>query len=82
MDQDTSPAQRERYFERLRALTFEQKFQMVASLNRGVRRLAIAGIKLRHPDASDREVEVRLFVRIHGRELASRFFKDIPADAI
>jgi hypothetical protein len=79
---DTSPAQLEEYFARLRALTPEQRLQIVARLNRGVRRMAMMGLKLRHPGASDAELRVRLTVRLHGREFAQRVFTSVPADAV
>jgi len=47
--QDTSPAQQERYFDRLRRLTPLEHLQIVSRLNRGVRRMAMAGIRRRHP---------------------------------
>lgn len=81
VQQDTTPAQQEAYFERLRQLTPEQRGQIVSRLNRGVRRLAMAGIQLHHPDASAEELRVRLFVRLHGRALAQRVFGAVPDDA-
>jgi hypothetical protein len=50
-------------------------------LTRAVRELAEAGIRQRHPTASDEEVRVRLAVRIYGRDTARRFFGSIPDDA-
>ena len=81
MRQDTTPARQEAYFERLRRLTPEERGQIVSRLNRGVRRLAMAGIHLEHPGASDDELRVRLFVRLHGRALAQRIFGSVPDDA-
>ena len=80
MQQDTTPAQQEEYFERLRRLTPEQRGQIVSRLNRGVRRLAMAGIQLQHPGSSEQELRVRLFVRLHGRVLAQRVFGSVPDD--
>jgi hypothetical protein len=79
--QDTSPAQQERYFERLRQLTPLERLQIVSRLNRGVRRMAMAGIRLRHPNANEDEVRVRLVVRLYGRAAAERLFGQVPADA-
>jgi hypothetical protein len=79
--QDTSPAQQELYFERLRQLTPLERLQIVSRLNRGVRRMAMAGIRLRHPNASDDEVRIRLVVRLYGRAAAERLFAEVPADA-
>ena len=52
------------------------------SLSRGVRALAEAGIRSRHPDADDAEVKVRLVVRLYGRAAAVRLFGTAPEDAI
>lgn len=79
---DTSPEQQEEYFERLRRLTPEERVNIVSRLNRGVRRMAMMGLKLRHPEALEEELRARLAVRIYGREIAQRMFADIPADAV
>lgn len=81
MWQDTSPAQQEAYFQRLRALSASERLQIVSRLNRGVRRIAVAGIRLQHPEASEDEVRVRLIVRLHGREIGERLFGTVPHDA-
>jgi hypothetical protein len=47
-----------------------------------VRQLAEAGIRQRHPHASDSEVRVRLTVRLYGRDVARRLFGAVPADAV
>jgi hypothetical protein len=46
------------------------------------RQLAVAGIKQRHPTASDEEIRVRLAVRLYGRDTAERLFGHLPADAL
>jgi hypothetical protein len=46
-----------------------------------VRQLAEAGIRARHPAASDDEVRQRLAVRLYGRAAAQRLFETIPGDA-
>ena len=82
MQQDTEPAQQEAYFERLRLLSPEQRLRIVTRLNRGVRRMALAGLRLRHPGASEEDLRLRLFVRLHGRALAQRVFPSVPEDAV
>ena len=47
-----------------------------------VRKLAVAGIRQRHPFASDAEVRVRLTVRLYGRATAQRLFGAVPDDAV
>jgi hypothetical protein len=68
MHQDTVPSQQEAYFQRLRLLSPEQRLVIVSRLNRGVRRMALAGLRLRHPGASEEDLRLRLFVRLHVPE--------------
>ena len=78
---DTTPKQQARYYELLRARTVEDRAQMVFALSEMVRRLAIAGIRLRHPGIGDSELRARLAVRLYGRAQAKRLLGSIPADA-
>ena len=50
-------------------------------LSAAVRAMALAGIRLRHPQADEAELRVRLTVRLYGRALAERVFGTVPADA-
>ena len=50
-------------------------------LSRGVRELALAGIREMHPGATEEELRVRLTVRLYGREAALRLFGTVPDDA-
>ncbi len=54
-----------------------EKARAVDSLNCAVRQLALAGIRLRHPDASEREIFLRYAVLTLGRELAVRAYPEI-----
>jgi hypothetical protein len=80
--QDTSPEAFERYYAMLRAASPEERLRAAISLSSTVRALAEAGIRMRQPQADDREVRVRLAVRLYGREAALRLFGAIPEDAI
>ncbi|MEP7125014.1 MAG: hypothetical protein ABJE95_29055 [Byssovorax sp.] len=79
---DTSPAADARYHELLRALTPERRLEAAMKLSRGVRALAVAGIRERHPAASEDEVRTRLTVRLYGRAAAQRLFANVPEDAV
>ncbi len=57
---DTSREAEEMQFDHWRGLTPAQKARLVAGLTRMTNQLARAGIRLRHPHASDREVALRL----------------------
>jgi hypothetical protein len=80
--QDTQPAALARYHELLRSQAPYERLARASALTRMVRQLAVAGIKQRHPDASGREVRVRLAVRLYGREAAGRLFGELPVDAV
>jgi hypothetical protein len=82
MLQDTSRAGLSRYHQLLRAQQPYERLAQAAALTRMVRELAEAGIRQRHPSASEAEVRVRLTVRLYGRETAQRLFRHIPEDAV
>jgi hypothetical protein len=82
MLQDTSKAGLGRYHQLLRAQEPYERLAQAAALTRMVRELAEAGIRQRHPTASEAEVRARLTVRLYGRETAQRLFRQIPEDAI
>jgi len=79
---DTRPSALDRYHELLRAQAPHQRLAQAVSLTRMVRELAAAGIRQRHPTASDAEIRRRLAARIYGREAARRLFGSIPDDAV
>jgi hypothetical protein len=52
-------------------------------LTAAIRSLAEAGLRVRHPSASEQELRIRFAVRLYGRAAAERIFKDrVPPDAI
>jgi len=79
---DTSPSANARYHELLRAQTPAARLAQAGALTRAVRELAVAGIRQRHPGASDAEVRVRLAARLYGRDVAERLFGSVPDDAV
>jgi len=78
---DTSPENRARYYALLRALTPQQRAAKCASLSRTVRALARDAIRRAFPDANAREIDVRLAVRLYGRDFATRIYGHVPGDA-
>jgi hypothetical protein len=46
-----------------------------------VRELAREALRREHPSASPEELDVRLAVRLYGRDLAARFYSQVPVDA-
>ena len=79
--QDTSSAAQARYYELLRSMPGERRMQAMVRLSRAVRELALAGIRERHPTATEAELQVRLTVRLYGRAVAQRLFESVPGDA-
>lgn len=77
---DTQPEVLDRYRERLRALGPAGRLAIAVGLGESVRSLAEAGIRARHPGASEGEVRCRLAVRLYGREAAVRLFGKVPED--
>jgi methionine aminopeptidase len=71
---DTTPAAQRRYDELLRGRSPAERLTIAMSLSRAIRRLAVAGIKAAHPNASSREVEAQLAARLYGAEIAKRLF--------
>ena len=65
---DTSVDVERLLFARLRELRPWQKADLLRALNRSVRELALAGLRSRHPGASDAELHLRLAEQILGRD--------------
>ncbi|MFT3764512.1 MAG: hypothetical protein QM820_03190 [Minicystis sp.] len=82
MLRDTSPAADARYHQLLRAMPPERRLAAAMSLSQTVRELALAGLRERHPAADERELVVRLTVRLYGRAAGIRLFGAVPDDAI
>jgi hypothetical protein len=80
MTADTDPRSLARYRERLRALGPAGRLEIAAGLSRGVRDLAEAGVRRRHPGASEEEIRCRLAALLYGREVAARLFGRVPED--
>lgn len=79
MDPDTDTAREAQIVltNKLRSMTANQKLDLALAMSRTVRDLAVAGIRQRHPQASHREVLLRLAIVQHGRPLAMAAYPDI-----
>ncbi|HEY2028349.1 MAG TPA: hypothetical protein VGH20_03980 [Myxococcales bacterium] len=84
MMRDTSPDQQAAYYARLAGLSPAQRLRIAARLSTAVHRLAEAGIRERHPAATEAEMRIRLAVRLYGRAAAGRLFgaEAVPDDAL
>lgn len=80
MERDTAPDTLARYRARLAAMTPAQRLEIATGLTQGVRTLAEAGLRQRHPGASEEELRCRLAALLYGRAAALRLFPDVPAD--
>ena len=77
LSQDTSAETEARQIQRWRDMSPTQKAALVSALSRNARDLALAGIRLRHPAASERECFLRLAALTLGVELARRVYPEL-----
>lgn len=80
MHLDTAPTAAARYRERIGALTGARRLEIAAQLSEGVRALAEAGLRHRHPGASDGELRWRFAALLYGRRAAERLFGALPGE--
>ncbi len=71
---DTSPEMQQGLVEIWRAMTPSQELEIVAELNRDTDRMAEAGVRSRHPEATDRDVVLRVAALRNGRDLSVAAF--------
>jgi hypothetical protein len=76
---DTSAAAERVQVELWRCMSPLEKLRLVTEITRTVETMALAGIRLRHPQASDRECMVRLSILKLGRRLACRVYPEAAA---
>lgn len=58
-------------------MSAEQKLAVALAMSATVRRLALAGVQQRHPDASPREQFLRLAIVTLGADLARKAYPEI-----
>jgi hypothetical protein len=73
---DTSQEAEGRQIEIWRAMSTIEKAQLMSRMTIAVQELALAGIRERHPGASEREVFLRLAVFKLGPELVRKVYAD------
>lgn len=76
---DTSPEIERMQIDRWRQMSPAEKAALVSGLTQAVCDLALAGIRLRHPDASPREQFFRRALIMLGPDMARRVFPEIDA---
>lgn len=72
---DTSPRADQRYRELLRQASPARRFDMCGGLITASREMALAGLRIDLPDATDQELRVALARRLYGSEIAERIFR-------
>jgi hypothetical protein len=77
---DTSEAVDRLLFERYRQMLPSEKLQMVAEMIATAEALGFAGLRLRYPDASERELRLRLASMRYDRETMIKAFGWDPAE--
>ena len=77
--EDTSARADAVQFERLRAMSPQQRAEIFTALTFAVQDLAMAGLRQLHPDASDDELRLRLAARRLGEETVRKIW-GWPAD--
>lgn len=78
---DTAPSQALRHAALIAKMTPQQRIDALRAVDRGVRRLVMARLRARYPDASEQELVIRHVVQVHGVQVARRVYGSIPADA-
>jgi hypothetical protein len=79
LSDDTSAEAERIQVERWRQMSSVEKARAVSDLSRAAQELALAGIRLRRPGASERECFLRLAVLNLGRDLACRVYPEAAA---
>ncbi|MEX1247764.1 MAG: hypothetical protein WEA61_04735 [Anaerolineales bacterium] len=78
---DTHPDMEALQIRLLRRATPERKMRMLAAMNAAARKLAMAGLRRRHPQASESELRRRLAGLLLGEELATKVYGDKDNDS-
>ncbi len=71
---DTDPAAEAVQLEIYRRMTPEQKIHLVCQAIEDSRALSLAGLRFRHPEAPEEEIQRRLKGLLLGEELAERVY--------
>lgn len=71
---DTHPDMEALQIRLLREVPGWRKMQMLAAMNTAARKLALAGLRRRHPNAEEAELRRRLADLLLGEELAAKVY--------
>ena len=71
---DTTPEAQRKHYELMRQLSPEQKLSMAFALTDATRKLILADLHYRFPDANDDEIKRRFIARVLPREDVIRVY--------
>ncbi len=74
LSRDTRPGAEEVWIEGLRRMSFQEKVRVLEALHGAAWRMALEGVKQRHPHAGREEIRLRLGALRIPRELMIRAF--------
>jgi hypothetical protein len=77
LDADTHPKMDALRIQLLRLASPSQKLDMLAGLNESARMLALIGLRSRHPQAGEAELQRRLAGLLLGEDLARKVYGDL-----
>lgn len=74
---DTNAEMEDLQFQLLREVPGWRKMEMLAAMNTAARKLALAGLRRRNPEAGEAELRRRLADVLLGEELAAKVYGDM-----
>ena len=77
---DTGPEAEQVLIELLRRAPVARKLEMLGQMNAAARMLALQGLRVRHPSASEAQLQRYLADLLLGAELAARAYGPRPAE--
>jgi len=81
--EDTSYEVEQMLFERWRSMDPAEKAALVGEASVGLRELGLAGLEQRLPDASRRELELRLLALLYGKEIVRTLLGiEVPDESV
>jgi len=69
LSRDTTPDAERVYWEIMQRLSGARKLEMAMEMSENMRRIALAGIRQRHPEYNEDEVRRALLLVLQGREI-------------
>jgi hypothetical protein len=75
---DTSREAHELQMRMYRSMTGAQRSELALRMSDDVRRIAAEGIRMRHPDYTERDVRRALVVLLYGADAAARVWPGSP----